>query len=291
MPARAGTGCGRIGHFNSHSEGKSWIDMEAYAATFAVTECAMRTSLNSSQLNAFARDGYLLVPGMLDTEAVAALDRWTDELVAMPETPGRHMVYYEDCVDGGGGRVLSRIENFCPYHEALDGLLRGPVVLGHFESLLGEQPLLFKDKINFKLPGGGGFAAHQDVQAGWDDYAELHLTMLIGIDRATPENGCLEIAPGRHREGMLGERWSPLVEDGATAYRSIPTEPGDVLFFDSFVPHRSHPNRTSIQRRVLYVTYNAASAGDSRGQYYADKRASFPPDCEQDSDRNYSFRV
>ncbi len=209
----------------------------------------------------------------------------------MPETPGRHMVYYEDNVDGGGGRVMSRIENFCPHHEGFDRLLRGPAVLGSVEFLLGEQAMLFKDKINFKLPGGGGFEAHQDVQAGWDDYAELHLTMLIGIDRATPENGCLEIAAGRHREGPLGERWSPLAEDGTLDYRSIPTEPGDVLFFDSFVPHRSSPNRTSIQRRLLYVTYNATSAGDHRERYYADKRASYPPDCEQKPGQDYSFRV
>lgn len=251
----------------------------------------MMASLDSGQCEAFARDGYLMVPGMLDTEAVTALDRWTDELVAMPETPGRHMVYYEDHVDGGGARVMSRIENFCPYHEGFDRLLRGPTVLDGVELLLGEQALLFKDKINFKLPGGGGFEAHQDVQAGWDDYAGLHLTMLIGIDRATSDNGCLEIAAGRHREGLLGERWNPLAEDGGIDYRSIPTEPGDVLFFDSFVPHRSGPNRTSVQRRVLYVTYNGASAGDCRERYYADKRASYPPDCEREAGKDYSFRV
>jgi len=250
----------------------------------------MPTSLDSRQLEAFARDGYLMVPGMLDADAVAGLDRWADELVAMPETPGRHLVYYEDHVDGSGARVLSRIENFCPYHENLDRMLRGPAVLGRVESLLGEQALLFKEKINFKLPGSGGFEAHQDVQAGWDNYAALHLTMLISIDRATLDNGCLELVAGRHREGVLGERWSPLADD-AMEYRPLPTEPGDVLFFDSFVPHRSLPNGTSAQRRALYATYNGASAGDSRERYYADKRASYPPDCEQDPDRDYSFRV
>ena len=251
----------------------------------------MRASLASGEGEAFARDGFVMVPGMLDAEAVAALAHWTDELVAMPETRGQHMVYYEDHVDGGEERVLSRIENFCPYHQGFDRLLRGPTVLGVVESLLGEQALLFKEKINFKLPGGGGFEAHQDVQAGWDDYADLHLTMLIGIDRATLENGCLEIAAGRHREGPLGERWKPLADGATMDYRAIPTEPGDVLFFDSFVPHRSGPNRTSVQRRVLYVTYNVASAGDSRERYYADKRASYPPDCEREPGRDYSFRV
>jgi hypothetical protein len=251
----------------------------------------MHAELASIQLEDFARDGYLIIPGMLSPDAVANLDRWTDEIVAMPEIPGTHMVYYEDHMDGSGARVLSRIENFCPYHTALDQLLRGPMVLSLVQALLDDTPNLFKDKINFKLPGGGGFEAHQDVQAGWDDYAPLHLTMLVGIDRATEDNGCLEIAAGRHREGMLGERWKPMNEDGEMAFRAVPTEPGDVIFFDSFVPHRSTPNRTAAQRRVLYVTYNGASTGDHRQRYYADKRASYPPDCERVPDKDYLFKV
>ncbi len=35
-------------------------------------------------------------------------------------------------------------------------------------------------------------------------------TPLADIDAATPENGCLEIAAGHHKRGMIGERWRPL---------------------------------------------------------------------------------
>ena len=48
-------------------------------------------------------------------------------------------------------------------------------------------------------------------------------------------------------------------------------EPGDVVYFDSYAPHRSGTNRSSRPRRALYLTYNAASAGDLRDTYYADK--------------------
>jgi len=71
----------------------------------------------------------------------------------------------------------------------------------------------------------------------------------------------------------------------------VPTGPGDVVFFDSFVPHASAPNLTANQRRVLYVTYNRASDGDHRVSYYADKRASFPPDIERLPGVAYRFRV
>jgi len=44
-------------------------------------------------------------------------------------------------------------------------------------------------------------------------------------------------------------------------------------------------------RRVLYITYNRASEGDWREQYYADKRKSFPPDCEREAGKVYEYKV
>jgi ectoine hydroxylase-related dioxygenase (phytanoyl-CoA dioxygenase family) len=159
--------------------------------------------------------------------------------------------------------------------------------------LFGEAALLFKDKINFKMPGGSGFTPHQDAQAGWDDYAHYYVTALVSIDEATIENGCLELAAGWHDKGLIGELWKPLSDDDmrGMTFEPLPTRPGDVVFFDSYAPHRSGPNLTAAPRRVLYVTYNRASAGDHRARYYADKRKSFPPDCEREPGRTYVFKV
>lgn len=250
------------------------------------------TVLTETAMDAFRRDGFVLVPGAFDEAAMARIARWSDELVTRPELPGRHMAYYEDSLVEPGRRVLSRIENFCPYHPEFDRLLRGASMMSWMARLFGEPAVLFKDKINFKLSGADGFKAHQDVQAGWDAYASLHITMLLSIDDAHEHNGCLELAPGHHRRGLIGSMWEPLDEGSpAIEYRAAPTRSGDVLFFDSFAPHRSGPNRSGQPRRVLYVTYNRASEGDHRDRYYADKRLSYPPDCERDRHREYVFRV
>jgi ectoine hydroxylase-related dioxygenase (phytanoyl-CoA dioxygenase family) len=72
---------------------------------------------------------------------------------------------------------------------------------------------------------------------------------------------------------------------------AVPSEPGDVLFFDSYAPHASKPNHTAHDRRILYITYNAAAAGDHRARYFAEKRANFPPDVERKPGEEYRFRV
>ena len=182
------------------------------------------------------------------------------------------------------------MENIEPYHDGFSQLFRDERMQGLTSQLFGEEAVLYKDKINFKMSGGDGFKAHQDVQAGWEKYASLHITALVSVDKCTIENGCLEMAAGYHRSGLIGDEWKPLEYD-ALVYKPVTTEPGDAIFFDSFAPHRSEPNLTSQTRRVLCVTFNRLSEGDSRTQYYSDKRKSYPPDCERNPNKQYVFRV
>jgi ectoine hydroxylase-related dioxygenase (phytanoyl-CoA dioxygenase family) len=236
------------------------------------------------------RDGYLVVRNFVNANQLAELLRWTTQLQESPEVSGRHWVYHEDSVTTPGRRVIQRIENFCPYHEGFDQFIRGGALARWTGALMGGPVVLFKDKINFKMPGGAGFKAHQDQQAGWSVYAPLFVTAMVTLDAATLENGCLEVSAGRHREGLIGEQWKPLEEQGLSL-QPVPTAPGDVIFFDSFVPHASKANVTDSPRRILYITYNLASEGDHRTRYFADKHASFPPDIDRDREKTYVFRV
>lgn len=238
----------------------------------------------------YRREGYLAVP-FLDSSQLENLRGWVDELTQWPEVGGQHMVYWE--TTSSNERRVSRIENFVPYHPGLAELVNGPQTLALVGQLLGEPAVLFKDKINFKPPYGAGFDWHQDIQAGWDDYGSLQLSLMLPLDPCTPENGCLEVAPGWHTRGWLGPRWQPLSEEALAGAPRLPllTEPGTAVFFDSFLPHGSGPNRTAGARRVLYATYAKASEGDQRERYFRDKRASYPPDSEREPGREYVYKV
>lgn len=246
--------------------------------------------LTAQQIKDFKRDGFVLVKGLYDKDEIQKITTWTDELSHYPEVPGQYMMYFETSKLDDSQRILCRMEDIEPFHEGFSAVFNDAKMKGTVAQLFAEESVLFKDKINFKMPGGDGFKAHQDVQAGWDTYASIHITALVTIDACTRENGCLEIAAAHHAEGLIGEKWCPL-DENALDYTPLPTEPGDAVFFDSFAPHRSDPNLTHSARRVLYVTYNRMSEGDHRRQYYIDKRKSYPPDCERDQDKEYVFRV
>ncbi|MDP6390771.1 MAG: phytanoyl-CoA dioxygenase family protein [Alphaproteobacteria bacterium] len=249
--------------------------------------------LSADQVADFKRDGFLVARGMFSVEEMKDISAWTEEVENWPETPGRHMMYFEQSLKGDGARILNRLENFYPYHGGFHGLFDGEKMRGAVSDLLVEDAVLYKEKINFKLPGGDGFKLHQDQQAGWGTYTDLYITALVSIDEATEANGCLELVAGLHDKGLIGEEWKPMTEDdlGDAELVSCPTKPGDVVFFDCYAPHSSGPNMSDRKRRVLYVTYNRASDGDFREQYYIDKRKSYPPDIERDPDKEYAFRV
>ena len=248
--------------------------------------------LSKEQIEQFHRDGFLVVRGMYNDEEMKEISQWTQEVATSPEKPGHYMMYFESSKQDGS-RIISRIEDFVSFHEGFARLITRRRMQQAVSDLFGEPAVLFKDKINFKLPGGDGFKEHQDVQAGWDDYGKLHITAMIAIDETNAENGSVEMIPGMHKQGLLGKMWAPLTdEDTANAsYQPVHCKPGDAVFFDSYAPHRSLPNKTDQSRRVLYITFNGASDGDNRAQYYADKRKNYPPDIVRDPDKNYAFKV
>jgi 2-aminoethylphosphonate dioxygenase len=249
--------------------------------------------LTSAQIADFQRDGILVVREMYGRNEVSRMSAWIDALVARPRARGAEMAYFEDSLTEPGKRILSRIEKFADAGTPFGDLVRERAMVEAVEALLDGAAVLFKEKINFKLPGGGGFEPHQDIQPGWDDYAPYFISVAIAVDPSTVENGCLEVAAGHHARGWIGERWKPLAGAQLEGLRFEPYQmaPGDVMFFDCYAPHQSQPNLTAYPRRNVYLTYNRATDGDHRERYFADKRASYPPDNERNAGREYVYRV
>lgn len=252
--------------------------------------------LTNQQIQNYKNDGFLLLKAedFFSNQEVENLINYSNELDNWPETPGKWMKYFEKSLIDES-RILQRIENFFEYHSGFNEMFNGQKFLDLLTDLLeGEKPCLFKEKINFKYPGGGGFKPHQDAQAGWGVYGHtFHVSVLVTIDEATKENGYLELVRGKHKDGLLGPEWAEIPESVAQSlkWEGLPTKTGDIIIFDSFVPHKSGPNLSSTPRRVLYSTYNKLSEGDFRKQYYADKRKGYPPDIERDPSKVYEYKI
>ena len=214
-------------------------------------------------------DGWLLVAGALSPAAVADVSAAVDEVAGWADVGGPGLHHWEQTASGP---ALARSEDFVDRHPVLGELIRG-VLLDQAAALLGEPAVLFKEKVNHKQPGGAGFAPHQDATAY--RFVDHHVSCMVPVDPATAASGCLDVVSGRHREGVLANEHGRLAPAVVAGCRWEPAEvqPGDLLWFDSYTPHRSGTNTTDRPRRALYLTYNAAAAGDWRDRYYTDKTA------------------
>jgi len=225
----------------------------------------------------YAHTGYAVVKGRFTGAEVVA---WIDECERLFNEleGGRHQgARLMGRKHESRGHIIDRLDpvtDISPLFKSLAGDRRLVDTAG---VLLGEPAALFKDKLITKPPGTHGYLIHQDYPY-WESVglpADKMLTAWVAIDRATRENGALELFPGLHRERLPGTPEAPMDVDETKIDLStgelMDLECGDVVFFHSLVPHRSAPNFSTTHRRSVLFTYIPASHGFLYEQYYRKK--------------------
>ncbi|HEX4489876.1 MAG TPA: phytanoyl-CoA dioxygenase family protein [Acidimicrobiia bacterium] len=229
----------------------------------------------------FRTHGWVAVDA-LAAPVAAALSGWVDEVAALADGEQGVMQHYEGT---DVGPMLCRTENFVPMHAPLRALLCDGALVDIAGALLGEPAVLYKEKINYKLPGGAGFSPHQDAPAY--PMIDVHASAMVAIDDADATNGGLEVVSGCFDEVLPVDGRGCVAADvvARLEWTPVSVRAGQTLWFHSRTPHRSGPNPTNRPRRALYPTYNAAREGDLRSAYYETKRAAFASPSEGDRSR------
>ena len=244
--------------------------------------------LSEQDILNYNNNGFLIKKEFFDESEALEIKKWIDDYQKRKplDWSGKENAYYETSLLDEKSRILSRIEKFTDFHYGLKNIAESSRLLDHLQELVGEECILFKEKINLKQPGGNGFRTHQDIVSRWDDFASYFINVFVTVDECTIENGCLEIAKGFTKKELITDYDSPIDETLEKDMNFVPclTSPGDVIIFDCFIPHRSKPNLSNNQRRNMYLTYNKKSEGDKRMKYYQRKEKEMPPDDKRSND-------
>ncbi len=219
---------------------------------------------------------------VLDATRVEALQRWVTEVEAWPA--GSH-VWGHYAEQTATGTAICRTENVSACHPGVAALVEHDLrELAADE--LGGPAAAFKDKLNYKQPGGAGFSAHQDRLAypGVDRV----VSVLVAVDECSAKSGCLWLADGVEELLPTDER-GVVRADACDELRWSPAElaPGDAVCIDGLAPHYSEANRSDRPRRVLVASYAPTREGYGRDRYYAARRA----EMTSASARDGHFRI
>jgi len=235
----------------------------------------------------FQEHGYLWIKNFFSAEQIHLLQHWVDQInheaeltLELPQDtktalPGALITVPE----AANPQQVCRAEDLCTVYPELYHFVRGNIT-AYISYLLDEPYVLFKDKINFKWPGGGAFPPHQDFPAYENFGPREHVTAMVCIDPATLENGCLQI-DGNWRGGSSvlpyitgGKNHGSIDPAHRKEIQWIPleTSPRDLVLFTSYLPHYSEVNNSQKPRRAFLFTHNRQSEGDHRTAYYYMKR-------------------
>lgn len=225
-------------------------------------------------LAAYARDGFAVVRGVVDTSEVHELRLAFDRLIARArgldatgEVDGAQFVVDADpfrlhrvvwC--GGADPVLARFGS-------------DPRVLAIASAILKAKTLVqLIQQAHFKLPGDDvGFSWHQDASNRrygsdlWTDVdgAGSFVQMALAVDPMRADNGPLRVIPGSHRLGFVADPISGAIPPehlDLDAAVDVLLEPGDMAVFGPFLLHGSPPNRSDAPRRLFLQGYTLPGA-------------------------------
>lgn len=210
------------------------------------------------------------------------LAAWTAEVQSWPVGSHRWGHYAERT---SSGDVICRTENVSACHRGFAGLVRGALRQLAGEAL-GDEATDFKDKLNYKQPGGAGFRPHQDVAAY--PGAQRVLSVLLAIDDCTRASGCLWVAPEVDSD-LPTDDGGVIRPDvvAALEWRPVELRAGDALLIDGTLPHCSQRNASAAGRRVLVASYTPAGECYSRDAYYAARTS----EMTAATGRNVGYRI
>ncbi len=253
--------------------------------------------LDSEQIEEFHRKGFIILPGLYAETEVGKISDWLVELERSDGSDTEIATYFESSPITGEA-VLVRAEYLLGDHNApMTKLLLKDETLSILKQLLNDEPVLFKEKANYKLPGCRSDLLHQDQAAGWGAYADFFITMLIAVDENRIDNAAVSFRDADdHVLELRGPEWKVLSEveppfQPEADYRVIEAAPGDVVFFDCYVPHGSPANTSPAARRNIYLTFNRGADGDCRMNYYEDKWQNYPPNTRDQARGRETFKV
>ena len=283
--------------------------------------------LTAEQLDNFEQHGYVVARGLLDPESdlQPVIDEYADlldQLISEWQLKGYLQHGFERLPFGQ--RLISAVteaeqryddvfdislpqvgvDHNTPIHvgAAVFNLIRTPALLDTVEQLIG--PEIYSNPVQHtrvKLPEltmpdpvrtahTAQVEWHQDLGVITDDADESNiLTVWFPITDSQLDNGCMAVAPGSHKKGLvthckskepltLGQTAIPKILQEEKSI-TLPMLPGDVLFMHKCTHHAGLPNQSDRIRWSFDLRYQPIGEPSGRAHFPGFiARSKFAPD-------------
>ncbi len=280
----------------------------------------MSTFLNSSEIEQYHRDGYLVREELLTQEQVKAVRKALSTMIQRYAHDREATVLFrpKETDNMGGVQIRKKDSRFFfqletgqepdlddlevleeqvrkfvwfedeepIFREILDA--KGPMA-EIVRELIADQELLYQTMALIKPARIGSTKPwHQDNAYFSVNPLQSICGVWIAIDEATVENGCMHMLRGGHNQGAHVHEHRRDCEINVSKLNlsdlvPLPLKPGSALFFSGMVPHMTPPNRSDKRRRALQFHFRGSQSEILPGPEYDQlfkDRDGNPASCE-----------
>ncbi|HEX9450667.1 MAG TPA: phytanoyl-CoA dioxygenase family protein [Burkholderiales bacterium] len=231
---------------------------------------------SSAELSQFARDGFVIVRGLVPQASCEAMKALALRHLAAEIQPLEYeaQVRYPGApaaLDAPGGRTVRRELQAC----ARDALYRdwatSPQLASRLHHILGPSLELSQAHHNCIMTKNPAFSSatgwHQDIRY-WSFQKPELVSVWLALGPEHEENGCLWLVPGSQRMEFRAGQYdddrffrADLDENRGILQGKVAAEldEGDVLFFHCRLLHAAGQNRTALTKFAAVFTYHAAA--------------------------------
>jgi phytanoyl-CoA hydroxylase len=243
------------------------------------TDGFVKSVITPEQVDAYRRDGFVVVEDVLDAADVQALKRVTDEFVERSRAVAEHTKVYD--LEPGHSADDPRVRRIKAPHlhdPVYAALIRHPRILAVLQALIGPSVRFDTSKLNLK---GASYGAAVEWHQDWPFYPHTNDDLAavgVMIDDMRMVNGPLLCIPGSHRgpvhdhhdaDGYFCGAMDPTrAEVDYAAAVPCTGRAGSISIHHVRTVHGSAVNTSDVPRRLLLLQYRAADAWPlmARGQ-------------------------
>lgn len=226
--------------------------------------------VSAAQVEAYRRDGFVVIDGVLDAAELATLRRVTDELVEASRQVAAHDEVYDlEPSHSAAEPRVRRIKHPHRVHPAYAAMVRHPRILAALQVLMHPSVRFDISKLNLKSAGyGSAVEWHQD----WAFYPHTNDDLAavgIMIDDFTPDNGSMLVIPGSHTGPIYDHNTNGVFVGGIDPSTSgidfskavmCTGRAGSITVHHARLLHGSSANISGQPRRFLLHQYRAGDA-------------------------------
>jgi phytanoyl-CoA hydroxylase len=215
----------------------------------------------------YDEQGYLVFPQLLDEAELADLRTALADVLQQAADltePNKHFIV---APGDDGQEHLIRVHHPISYHRTFYDLVFNPKIVDVVETLIGPNIQLRHTALNMKPPSAfSTWLWHQDYPFFPHSNYDL-LAVMVFLDDATPENGCLTVLPGSHK---AGPRYHDIPKSGPwrlkereeiadrSRWLELPVPAGGMELHHCNMLHGSKAGKGDRPRSAIVIWYRAA---------------------------------